>query len=76
MSAMAANGVESVCAVARKPAGGLTIESPWLIQTGWSRPSPANRSPSSVNVIVAGPYSRFEAGITSPPSSRAMRWRP
>ena len=35
-----ANGDESVWAVARKPLGRRVIESPWLIQTGWSRSRP------------------------------------
>ena len=71
-----ANGVESVWAVGRKPSGRRAIESPWLIQTGWSRSSPANNPSSEVNVTVAGPYSRFVAGMTSPPSSWAIRWAP
>ena len=75
-SDIAANGVEPVVADGRKPGGGSTIESPWLIQTGCSLPSPAKSGESSVNVMVAGPYSRFTAGTTSPPSSRAIRCRP
>ena len=67
---------KSVWAVERKPSGSRVIESPWLIQTGWSRSSPANRPSSTVNVTVAGPYSRLAAGRTSPPSSRAMSWAP
>ena len=35
-----ANGVDSVCAVAWNPSGMRVIESPWLIQTGWSRSMP------------------------------------
>ena len=71
-----ANGVESVWAVGWKPSGSRVIESPWLIQTGWSRSSPADRPSSTVNVTVAGPYSRFVAGRTSPPSSWAISWAP
>ena len=45
-SARPAKGVESVWAVALKPAGSRVIESPWLIQTGCSVPRPASsRSP-------------------------------
>ena len=61
-SARPANGVESVCAVGRKPGGGRTIESPWLIQTGCSRSMPAKSPSASVNVTVAGPYSRLLDG--------------
>ena len=57
-----ANGVESVWAVERKPSGSRVIESPWLIQTGWSRSRPVNRPSSAVIVTVAGPYSRFAVG--------------
>jgi hypothetical protein len=71
-----ANGDESVWAVAWNPGGRLVIESPWLIQTGWSRSRPL-KSPSSVVIVtVAGPYSRFEAGRTSPPSSWAISCAP
>src|SRR5664280_310144 len=52
-SAIAANRVDVVRAVAPKPGGGATIESPWLIQTGCSGPSPANSGLSPSNVIVA-----------------------
>ena len=71
-----ANGVESVRAVASKPSGRREIESPWLIQTGWSRSSPANRPSSEVMEIVAGPYSRRSVGVTSPPSSSAISCAP
>ena len=71
-----ANGVEPVWAVEWKPSGRRVIESPWLIQTGCSRSMPAKSGSSAVIVTVAGPYSRFEAGRTSPPSSRAMSWAP
>ena len=75
-SARPAKGVDGVWAVAAKPAGSRVIESPWLIQTGWSRSRPAKRRSSAVIVTVAGPYSRWVAGSTSPPSSRAMSWAP
>ena len=66
-----------VWAVARKPAGGRTIESPWLIQTELVALEAGEQSAAlASSVIVAGPYSRFAAGTTSPPSSRAMSWRP
>ena len=53
------------------------IESPWLIQTGWSRSSPAkSASDSLVTWTDAGPYSRFAEAATSPPSSRAISWAP
>jgi hypothetical protein len=59
-----------------KPSGSRVIESPWLIQTGCSRSMPANSASSAVIVTVAGPYSRFDADRTSPPSSWAMSWAP
>ena len=58
------------------PRGRRVIESPWLIQTGCSRSRPAKRPSSAVIVTVAGPYSRFAAGSTSPPSSWAISWAP
>ena len=72
-----ANGVESVWAVAWKPSGRRVIESPWLIQTGCSRSSPANR-PSSLRDLDGGRavLALATAGITSPPSSRAISWAP
>ena len=60
-SARPAYGVESVWAVERKPSGSRVIESPWLIQTGCSRSSPANSPSSAVIVTLAGPYSRWSA---------------
>ena len=75
-AASPANGDESVWAVERKPSGRRVIESPWLIQTGWSRSRPVNRPSSSVIVTVAGPYSRLAVATTSPPSSLAISWAP
>ena len=71
-----AYGVESVWAVAWKPSGRREIESPWLIQTGCSRSMPANSGSSAVMLTLAGPYSRWSNGMTSPPSSWAISWAP
>ena len=43
-AARPANGDESVWAVERKPSGRRVIESPWLIQTGWSRSRPGEQA--------------------------------
>ena len=75
-SASPAIGVESVWAVAWKPSGRREIESAWLIQTGCSRSMPVNSASSAVMLTLAGPYSRWSNGITSPPSSWAISCAP
>ena len=71
-----ANGVESVWAVGAKPSGSRVMESPWLIQTGCSRLDAGEQPSPVVIVTLAGPYSRWSNGMTSPPSSRAMSCAP
>ena len=75
-STMPAYGVESVWAVERNPSGSREMESPWLIQTGCSRSMPPNSGSSEVMLTLAGPYSRWSNGMTSPPSSWAISWAP
>ncbi len=56
-----------------KPGGGVSMWSPWLIQTARSdgRFAKSGDEPSAATVIVAGPYSRRSAGATAPPRASA-----
>src|ERR1035437_8272728 len=70
-SATAAIGVEAVRAVALKPSGSRSIESPWLIQTDCSGSRPAKSRSSAVTDTTAGPNSLRENETTSPPRPRS-----
>ena len=76
-SSKAATAARSDAAVTVKPSGARTTESPWLIHTGCRVGRPACRAPaSSVTVSSVRPYSRVPSGATSPPSARAIAWKP
>ena len=66
--ARAANGVDGLEAMTRKPGGGSRMLSPWLIQTGASSGTPARSGSPAAGLTVAGPNSRRSAGATRPPS--------
>ena len=72
-----ATATRSVDAVTVKPSGAAVTESPWLIQTGCVPGRPAcSTPPESVTASSVRPYSRVPSGATSPPSARAMAWKP
>ena len=75
-SSNAATGVERVEPITRKPFGGASTESPWLIQTVCSGSSPAKSSESVASVATARPYSRPLEGTTSPPPTCAIHCIP
>ncbi len=73
----AATGVTAVLASTSKPSGAFCTASPWLIHTfcvaGW----PASSAPPSpTSVASVAPYSRSPVLPTSPPSARAITWKP
>ena len=77
VSSNAATAARSDDAVTVKPGGALTTESPWLIHTGCLPGRPSCSVPGwSVTVSSVRPYSRVPSGATSPPSARAMAWKP
>ena len=72
VSSRAATGTSSVEAVERKPAGAVTIPSPWLIHTskagGTSAKSTDGAGPAVLNVSAVRPYSPLPLRSTTPPS--------
>ena len=70
-----ATGASGVLAVTRKPWGGPTIESKWLIHTIWcSGSSSTDGSPLGSRSVR--PYSPLPVRDTSPPSCCAMSCAP
>ena len=77
VSSNAATVARSDAAVTVNPSGARTTESPWLIHTGCRAGSPSCRVPGAAHTVSSvRPYSRVPSGATSPPSARAMAWKP
>ena len=57
-SSKAATGLDASTPITRKPGGGCSTESPWLIHTVCSGSRPAKSSESVATVATARPYSR------------------
>jgi len=75
-SSNAATGEPGEVASTVKPSGARCTESPWLIHTAWVAGEPRRRVPSWPTVTVVEPYSRMPVRPTSPPSARAIDWKP
>ena len=72
----AATGAPGDAAVTAKPGGAADTQSPWLIQTSWAAGRPVNRVLSGMTVTAVLPNSRPPVWATSPPSARAIAWKP
>ena len=72
----AAIGAPAVLASDGEPAGDAATESPWLIHTFRLSGRSASSVPATSIVAWVRPNSLIPVLATSPPSARAMAWKP
>ena len=75
-SPIAAIAQRGVWPITEKPGGGFSTVSPCDIHTRLRSAAPAVNGERSSNSNVVGPYSRWVAGTSVPPRSRAINWIP